>query len=46
MVALILGLVLQVVVVGGLFVWGFRKDRRLRTEIPDQYALRRETHGH
>jgi hypothetical protein len=44
MVAFILGLVLQVGVVGGLFVWGFRKDRRLR-ESPERY-LRRETHGH
>lgn len=45
MVAFILGLVLQIVVVGGLFVWGFRKDRRLRAESPERY-LRRETHGH
>jgi hypothetical protein len=45
MVAFILGLVLQVAVVGGLFVWGFRKDRRLRAESPERY-LRRETHGH
>ena len=46
MAALIGGFVLQVVVVGGLFVWGFRKDRRLRAEFPERYALRRETHGH
>jgi hypothetical protein len=46
MVALFIGLVLQVVVVGGLFVWGFRKDRRLRAEYPEKYALRGETHGH
>jgi hypothetical protein len=38
MFALIFGLVLQIVVVGGLFVWGFRKDRRLRDESPERYV--------
>jgi hypothetical protein len=38
MVALIVGLVLQVMVVGGLFIWGFRKDRRLRDEFPERYV--------
>ena len=38
MFALIVGLVLQVVVVGGLFIWGFRKDRRMRDEFPERYV--------
>ena len=38
MFALILGLVLQIVVVGGLFIWGFRQDRRLRGEFPERYV--------
>ena len=38
MFALIFGLVLQIVVVGGLFVWGFRKDCRLRDESPERYV--------
>ena len=46
MFALIVGLVLQVVVVGGLFIWGFRKDRRMRDRIPRAVRMRREPHGH
>ncbi len=44
MTTLAFSILLQIAVVGGLFVWGFRKDRRLRRLHPERY-VREETHG-
>jgi hypothetical protein len=37
MTTLIISVALQVVVVGSLMRWGFRKDRRLRQNFPELY---------
>jgi hypothetical protein len=46
MLTLITGIVLQVAVVGGLMVWGFRKERRLRREFPERYTTGGESRGY
>jgi hypothetical protein len=46
MTTLITSVLLQILVVGGLMVWGFRKDRVLRRRFPERYEVKEETRGY
>jgi len=45
MTILVTSVLLQIVVVGGLMLWGFRKDRLLRRRFPERYEVKEVTRG-